>query len=98
LKRILIFCDIVFLLISICFMIYTSFIPFFNHNNIFIFVIIPIYEIINTLKIIIIFIFHTREKIKKSKLAKIWLIISFISLTISVLFIFIVLWTYSHGA
>ena len=57
-RRKIIFCDIIFLICSVVFLIYISFIPFFDYKNILVFVIIPIYEILNIIKSIVMFTFY----------------------------------------
>ena len=87
-KKILIFCDLIILIIFNLLLIYLFFIPFhhkhFNIKNIFI---ILIYGIINLTRIIIINIYYKKYRLIKSNIIEYWLILSIIFLFASIFYI-----------
>jgi hypothetical protein len=98
--KILIYLDIIFLVFSIAFILYTFPHEFVSYNNHILFIIF-VYECINIVKIIFLIIYNiifTKRHIKISKFVKIWLTLSIISFIISLTFFTLLFWVFSNGA
>ena len=92
LKKILIFCDLLFLILTIIFIVYAFNIPFYDYDKLQIyFGIIFIYEIINIIKI------NKIKNLNKSILIKIWLILSIVAFIVPALFLLLLWVAFANG-
>jgi hypothetical protein len=97
--RILIYLDIVFLIFSTIFIVYTFFQEFVSFNYIILYIIF-FYDIINIIKIVILIIYIISSFTKKlfiSMYIKIWLVLSIILFVISVLLFTLTFMSFTNG-